>query len=321
MVNNPKTETEVPQKKWNVLLQTRLLLPAVLILAVAVIVLMMMLLQKPSGFGQRSDIAATVNGEAITMAEFFDAMYAQGGQDVLQQLITRRLIIREAEKNGISVSDEMLDQEVASIIDESFNGSEEDFLEALDFYGIDLQKFREDTRLSMLVQELAMAQINITDDDIHAYLVDNPELLYEPDLVQVRHILLDTREKAEEVLKLLEEGRDFEDLAAEYSIDLSSSDMGGNLGYIGKGFMDENFEVAAFTLEIGEIGGPIETTTGYHIIEVLGRRVETLLQFEDVKEDVREQLIEQKIYEVISEIVDTLKKEAEIEYFIKTDSA
>ena len=320
MVNNSETEIVVPQNKWDGLLQTRLFLSAVLILGVAVIVLIMMLLQKPSGFGQRSDIAVTVNGDDITMAEFFDAMYAQGGQDVLKQLITRRLIIREAEKNGIAVSDEMLDEEVASIVDESFHGSEEEFLEALKLYGISLQKFREDTRLSMQVQELAMKRIDITDDDIRTFIDNNPEILYEPDAVQVRHILVETREKAEQIIALLEQGMNFEDLAVEYSIDLANREAGGNLGYLTRGFMDEKFEEAAFALEVGEISEPVETPAGYHIIELLGHRVDTLLQFDDVKDDAREQLIEQKMFEVISEIVDTLNEDAKIEYFIETES-
>ena len=320
MVNNSEPENSVLQKKLTGLLQPGLLLPAVLILTAAVIVLIIMLLQKPAGFGQRSDVAATVNGEIVTMAEFFDAMYDQGGRDVLKQLITRRLIEIEAEEYGISISDEMLDNEIASIIDERFQGSEEEFLETLEIYGIEMQNFRDDTRLSMLVQELAMTKINITDDDIRSFLEDNPEKLYAPSAVRVRHILVETREKAEEIIALLDEGRNFEDLAAEYSIDLFSRNRGGNLDFISRGSMDMNFENAAFALDVGEKSGPVETPEGYHVIEVLEYRVESLLQFEDVKDEVRKEMVEERLYRVITELVSTLLEEAEIEYFVRDNS-
>jgi peptidyl-prolyl cis-trans isomerase C len=85
--------------------------------------------------------------------------------------------------------------------------------------------------------------------------------------VQARHILVASKEKAEEVKKKIDEGEDFSKLAEEYS-ECPSKKRGGDLGWFGKGAMVRAFEVAAFTAEEGEVVGPIKTEFGWHVIYV-----------------------------------------------------
>jgi peptidyl-prolyl cis-trans isomerase C len=85
--------------------------------------------------------------------------------------------------------------------------------------------------------------------------------------VQARHILVKSKEIAEEVKKKVDEGEDFSTLAEEYS-ECPSKKRGGDLGWFGKGAMVRSFEVAAFTAEEGEVVGPIKTEFGWHVIYV-----------------------------------------------------
>ncbi len=90
--------------------------------------------------------------------------------------------------------------------------------------------------------------------------------------VWARHILVDTEGEATAVEELLKNGSDFARLAREFSSDTGSGSQGGDLGWFGKGAMVPEFEDAAFNQPIGEIGEPIKSQFGYHIIQVLDRR-------------------------------------------------
>ena len=87
--------------------------------------------------------------------------------------------------------------------------------------------------------------------------------------VHARHILLETREKAEEVRQRLLSGEDFAEIARQESKDPGSKDRGGDLGWFGRGVMNLPFESAAFSLDVGTISEIVESTNGQHIIQVL----------------------------------------------------
>ncbi len=86
-----------------------------------------------------------------------------------------------------------------------------------------------------------------------------------------RHILVETEEEAQEVIKRLEAGEDFGELAAELSIDPGSAAEGGDLGFVPRGRFVGPVDEAVFALPVGEISEPIQTQFGWHIIEVLER--------------------------------------------------
>jgi len=85
-----------------------------------------------------------------------------------------------------------------------------------------------------------------------------------------RHILVDSEEQAQELIRQIENGADFAQLAAEHS-NCPSGQSGGDLGEFSQGQMVPEFDRVVFSDAIGEIHGPIATQFGYHIIEILSR--------------------------------------------------
>jgi parvulin-like peptidyl-prolyl isomerase len=86
--------------------------------------------------------------------------------------------------------------------------------------------------------------------------------------VRARHILVETQEEAHAVLERLEQGEDFATVAMELSTDTVSAEEGGELGWFPMGVMDTAFEEAAFSLAVGELSGVVESSYGFHIIQV-----------------------------------------------------
>lgn len=314
MEKDKKQDSESRQ----VLLKPQILLAVIAVLLAAVIILGFTLFQQQPQ-PPESEAVARVNGEPITKDQLFDALYAQHGREILDQLITRVLIVQEAKKLDLEVSDEELDEEINKIIDESFQGSEENFLMLLGMYGLTLETFREDARLNLLVRKLALSQIDPTEEDARQFFEDNFHLYEQPEEIEARHILLETEAEAQEIYDLLAEGADFVALAAEFSQDFSNRADGGYLGFFKRGAMIEDFEEVAFALEIGEISEPVSTAFGFHIIELLDRREEVKVSYEDVSEEVMEAMIEEKIAAVINELVQSIYEDAEIEYLLEDE--
>ena len=104
----------------------------------------------------------------------------------------------------------------------------------------------------------------------------------------------------------------FAEAAAAHSTCPSSAN-GGSLGTFGKGQMVPEFEIAAFTQEVGEVGDIVETQFGYHIIQVSERTEEGTIAFQTAKDQIIEFLTNQSKQQVISSYIETLRDQATIE--------
>jgi parvulin-like peptidyl-prolyl isomerase len=141
---------------------------------------------------------------------------------------------------------------------EGFNTEYQATVEEYKTYGISEATFREAYKNDLLrkkLQEAITADVQSTEEQVWA-----------------RHILVGTEAEAKAVTELLKNGTDFAKLAGQFSTDTGSGAVGGDLGWFGRGAMVSEFEDAAFSQPIGEIGEPVQTQFGYHIIQVLDRQ-------------------------------------------------
>ena len=128
--------------------------------------------------------------------------------------------------------------------------------------------------------------------------------------VRARHILVESEETARDLFEKIAHGADFAMLARQFSQDPGSKDQGGDLGFFGKGQMVPPFEEAAFQLKKGEVGEPVETQFGWHLVRVDERRRKPPPAFETVKDQVVAAMIHRKAQQIAAD----LRGKAQIEY-------
>jgi peptidyl-prolyl cis-trans isomerase D len=144
------------------------------------------------------------------------------------------------------------------------------------------------------------AQAQVSDQDLRGYYDAHKAEFSQEEQVRARHILVmvnDKRDDAQaaariqEAKKKLDGGADFAQVAREYSDDTASKDKGGDLGpYFGRNRMVKEFEDAAFSAPVGKVVGPVKSSFGYHLIEVLDKQPGGQQPFAAVSTQIRARL-------------------------------
>lgn len=256
--------------------------------------------------GLLASAAAVVNDEKIPVEEIqeavedfqdsqeFKRLAAQGDSDAitrefeqsyLSQLIRRAVLEPEAERLGVSVSEDEVADQLEDIKAEF--PSESAFNEALKEQGLTLGQLRQlvrDRALEERVRAEITAAASPDEAELRAYYQDHLDDFLETD---TRHILVDERALAADISAGLratpkKDLRDrFERLAKKHSKDKSNKAIGGALGYNPPGTFVPAFEAAADALEIGDISEPVKTRFGWHVIWVFDRRPQPFAQVQE----------------------------------------
>lgn len=202
----------------------------------------------------------------------------------------------------------------------------------LSYYGFKSDKdvkeyFRLTYRRDLAVNEYV--QKDLKDSEIEKYYEDE---VYGD--IKVKHILIapDTtddmsseekekaektaKKEAEDIIKKLKDGEDFDKLAKKYSDDSSNAKKGGDLGWISTGDMVEEFDAAAFKLKKGKYTtSPVKTTYGYHIIYKVDEKDKPKL--DEAKDDIIETLVKNKLNEdptLYYTVLDKIRKDAGLKF-------
>ena len=276
------------------------------------------------------------NTFTVTTGEVIQTLYANMGKRTEQlktfdakrlrsiidenatRLAERKLLLAEANKAKSSVTP----IEIQNILDLQYRraGGEEKFLQYLEENGIDLEFVKEsiekDLRIENYLEGYFANKIPVSEEDI--------QRIYDQDkTATVRHILLSTqnktdqekqeiRKKMEGILSRAKSGEDFAELAKTYTEDPGSKDTGGLYENFGRGQMVPPFEVASFSVPIGEISDIVETSFGYHIIKVIDRKKETR-PLDEVRTEIEAQIRRTKQNAVYQELLTLLKDKASLQ--------
>jgi parvulin-like peptidyl-prolyl isomerase len=212
-------------------------------------------------------LAATVNDIPITLEDYqtyqalFQAAQAEVGTNlateegvdpVLEDLIDQVLLAEAAENAGFTVDDALLDARIQELV--RAKGGEDGLTAWLEEQGYTEVRFRRDLARAVAaawMRDQIVSEVPETAEQVHA-----------------RQILLYNSEDAQQVLDRIRSGADFANLAVTYD-----PQGFGDLGWFPRGYLTETaIEMAAFSLQPGEVSEIIETRLGFHILQVVDRR-------------------------------------------------
>jgi peptidyl-prolyl cis-trans isomerase C len=304
----------------------------------------------PADFGndevQGDATVATVNGAAITSAEVkreaqelmmqyrnqipreqMAAMLPMLEKRALENLINKKLLRDEIDREGVSVEESAIDEKMAEI--GARFPSPEEFEKQLSTSGMTREQLRGEIAQSLEVkkflEEKLAGALEVSDEDASEYYEQNQESFNKPEEVKASHILIASNSEDSEEVKgdkqkqladirvEIVAGADFGELAAKYS-ECPSKDEGGDLGFFTRERMVPAFSEAAFELEVGGLSDVVETRFGYHLIKVTDRHDAGVVPFEEASEDIKEFLGQQQQQQAFEEYLTELREKGTIEY-------
>lgn len=315
-------------------MNTKKYLAVMIVLALAALVF--------AGCGE--DIAATVNGEKITMDELnqqvneLKTMYEQQGldfngdngqalveslqKDTLESMIETKIMLQEAKKL-VNLEPQAIQEKLAPLKGQF--PSEDDFKKFLE----QVKLSEEEVAYILFLQDEVTKDIAApTEEDLKKYYDENTGQFSQPEQLEVRHILFfvddgtkglpaqhsdeEARQMAADVIASLDEGGDFAGLARERSEDAGTKEDGGLYTATESSTVTEFYKAAAALSEGEYTAEPVKTDYGYHVIKLEKVIPAGQKPFEEVKETLAAQLTDQAKQEKFSQFMQEARDKAVI---------
>ncbi len=246
--------------------------------------------------GKEIILQSELNQHLMQMKQFDEYSGELTEIEALNDLIESKLVIQAAKERDFRVDDYRIKQMIDNQINQQIRqlGSETALRNELAKYNMTILDFRsyldkmlrEQRLKEMIIASDIKKNVTVSDNEAYNFYNENYEdLPLRPEMVEVGMIVKEivpsaaTKKSAlKEINKIydqLRDGADFEELAKSLS-ECPSSRLGGDLGFFGKGAMVKEFEEVAFSLKVGEISRVVETTFGYHIIQMIDKENEDI---------------------------------------------
>jgi len=285
--------------------------------------------------GCGTNTVATVNDEKVDQAQLdkvINLYMAQAkqvyGEDVtedqelmaeirkmaLNDLIDQTLLIQKAISEGLKATEKEVSEAIKNFKESSGTEGYKSFLETT---GMTDKDFKQEMYNQVLVGELhdkVVAKVKVTEEEVKAYYDAHPEDFGNLRELKVSHILLKTKEEAEDVIEQLKAGEDFGTLAQELSTEPAAKETKGDLGFINEqtNFVTE-FKEAALKLKPGEMTEePVKSQFGYHVIKAFEEKEAHLEPFDEVRDQAELLAKQAKEKQAWTDYVTNLRKQADI---------
>ena len=251
------------------------------------------------------DVIAVVGEDIILQSEvetkFIELTYSQevtdeeqARCDLLDQMILNKVLKTHAIRDSLIVGPDQIEYQLNARLEQIISQvpSVQDFE---DYYGRTVNQIKEQLRPLVIDYLLAeekkkeiTADVRVTPAEVKRlyYRVPEEQLPYYNAEVELAQIVMypeaneeeeqETMEQMRELKERVLNGADFAELAKEYSEDKGTAEKGGDLGFFRKGQMVEEFEDVAFKLAPGELSRVVKSDFGFHLIQVLERRDESV---------------------------------------------
>lgn len=258
--------------------------------------------------GLPEHILAQVNQEQVTMDEFereFKELILEPGKEVkeanlrslkktyLDQVIERKILVQEARRLGIKVSQEELNQAISDM-KKDYPG--EGLGEKLGLKGMTLEEWKVRLEEKLLAEKMIRSTLHysgeINEKEALQYYETHRSSFEMKQKVRARQIVVTDGEEAIQILKRLKKGESFEKVAAEKSLGPEKV-LGGDLGYFSQGERPVEFDLT-FSMEVGGISEVIKSPYGYHIFKLVEKIEPRSISFEEAKSGILQELRQQK---------------------------
>lgn len=264
--------------------------------------------------GTGGQVAATVNGEDVTVDDINQLVSADGAIDAdlfrtqLQGRIVALVVLDAAEEQfGITATDEQIETQYQEFRTQ-LEAQGESYEAALETNGITDERVRQAAREQVVATALQERLIEdapaVTDEQV-ADEFDANSIVYRT--ACIRHILVSTEEEALDVKARLDAGEDFATVAGETSLEPQAEQTGGDLGCSTLNRYVPEFTAGALTADVGVVTAPVQTEFGYHLI-----LVESIDDDAAVEEAIRAQLVNVNQGTFFNEWIQDVLREADV---------
>lgn len=254
------------------------------------------------------EVVATIGKTTITRQQWLHELEDRYGKQILEEMIDEKVVRQMAKKYDVVLSDDAVEREL-TLIKTMYN--------TIDHENIDDEHWKEQIELSILLEELLTKDAVIPEEDMKHFYKENKHLYEIPKSYHISHIVVKSKEAADQVRNELENGSSFAALAMEKSIDEFSANRGGELGFVNaeNGYAPESYLEVAEKLKPNEWSEPIQVENGYAVI-ILHEVIDAVTySYDDVKDQIKRQIAIDQMNGSIS--VEPFWKELGVKWFFE----